>query len=125
VNVEWVRTYEKDLDYIESIGGVMWGDGPLPYPWHRCEPQTRGWMGLNYTERCNCGAIRLSTRGPWMERNSTRQDRKRRRREAKMPRVQVTCLDCGSTYEAIEGSRQAAGRMCTTCWGDKFVKGEV
>ena len=64
---EWVRTYEKGADYIECLGGVSWNDAPLPYPWHHCRAQMRGWMGLSYVERCACGAIRGSAREPWQD----------------------------------------------------------
>ena len=120
--LRWIRTYETGPDYTESIGGILWADAGLPYPWHRCEPQTRGWFGLNYVERCACGAIRDRNRGPWLDRNQTRKHRQRERREAKMPREHVTCGGCGKRYEAIAGSAQAAARQCNQCWADALVR---
>jgi hypothetical protein len=114
----WVRTFEDGADYIESLDGVCWADAPLPYPWHRCEPQTRGWLGLNCSERCACGATRLDGRGPWMEKNQTRRDRARRRRNERAPKETVTCGICDKPYEAVAGSLQARERVCTSCWAD-------
>jgi hypothetical protein len=122
MELEWVRTYEKGTDYIESIGGTNWSEGAVPFPWHRCEPQTRGYLDLSYVERCCCGAIRDRARGPWSDRNQTRRDRKRKRREAKMPREQVTCRECGQPYEAITGSVIAAERLCGQCWARNLVR---
>lgn len=117
----WIRTYEHDLDYIESINGVSWADAPLPHPWHRCKTQTRGWFGLNYTERCACGATRYAARGPWMEKNETRHHRARDRRNARAPKETVTCRKCGASYEAVAGSHIARERLCSTCWADRLV----
>lgn len=123
---EWVLTHEHGDGLsnvrIESINGVDWHAAPLPYPWHQCFPQTRGWIGLNYTERCACGAIRFSARERWMDRNATRKARKKAAAEAMLPRVQVTCQACGQPYEAGEGSRQAADELCTRCWADALVR---
>jgi hypothetical protein len=118
----WVRTYEHDADYIEAIDGISWSDAPLPPRLHLCFPQTRGWFSLNYTERCACGAIRLSAHGPWMEKNQTRRGRTRQRRDAKAPREAVTCAECGQPYEAITGSLMARERLCDRCWGDRLVR---
>jgi hypothetical protein len=118
----WVRTYESGADYMESIGGVLWADASLPPRWHRCEPQTRRWMSLSYTERCACGAIRDRARGPWLDRNQTRKSRAKERREARMPREQVTCLGCGEQYEAAQGTPAARQRECGQCWADRFVR---
>jgi len=73
----WVRTYDNGTDYIESLGGVDWGDGTIPRRWHRCRAQTRGQVQGGYTERCNCGASRPSKRGLWVGRNETRRDQTR------------------------------------------------
>lgn len=129
MTTNWVLTYEGgeglNNTRIESIDGIEWADAPLPYPWHKCTPQTRGWVGLNYTERCACGGIRLDGRyGHWMEKNATLKSRQRERREAKMPRVQVRCRTCGQDYEAIKDSRQARQELCTSCWGERFVASE-
>jgi hypothetical protein len=74
--VSWVRTFEQGTDYIESVGGIDWAEAPLPPRLHWCFPQTRGYFGLHYTERCACGAIRLRRRGPWIEKNQTRRCRR-------------------------------------------------
>lgn len=118
----WVRTYEHGGDYIESLGGVLWADVPLPYPWHHCKAQTRGWFSLNYTERCACGATRYGAREPWIEKNETRHLRARERRDARAPKETVTCRDCGEPYEAVAGSRIARERLCSTCWADHLVR---
>jgi hypothetical protein len=117
----WVRTFENGLDYLESLDGVLWADAPLPYPWHHCQPQTRGLIGLNYTERCACGAIRMSARGPWVEKNQTRRHRAKARRDARAPKETVTCDQCGASYEAVAASPMARERLCTSCWGERFV----
>jgi hypothetical protein len=122
MNLTWVRTYEHNGDYIESIDGTDWADAPLPYPWHKCTPQTRGWFGLSYTERCACGATRLDGRyGHWMEKNQTRKARRKEQAEAKLPRVQVTCGECGQPYEAAAGTFIAREELCTDCWGKQFI----
>jgi len=118
----WVRTFENGADYIESLGGIAWADVPLPYPWHHCKPQTRGWFGLSYTERCACGAARLDGRGPWMEKNQTRRSRARQRRDERAPKETVACGICDKPYEAVAGSRQARERLCTSCWGDLLIR---
>ena len=69
---EWVRTYQDGPEYLEHLGGVDWFDAPHPRRWHKCKPQTRGWMMDGYVERCTCGATRLFGDGPWMERNQRR-----------------------------------------------------
>lgn len=56
---------------LEHKDGVPWHKAPLPYPWHKCQPQTWGWSNFDYVERCACGAIRLD-RGIWLEKNATR-----------------------------------------------------
>jgi hypothetical protein len=78
---EWIRSYENGIDYVESIGGVMWGEAPLPRWLHRCRPQTRGMMGADYVERCNCGAH--GDGKTWAGKNETRRGRRRARRIAR------------------------------------------
>lgn len=121
----WVRTWESGADYSESLGGVMWGDGPHDPPpwWHRCAPQTRGSFGLDYVERCRCGATRLDSGDPWMNRNETRKARRKKQAEAKLPRVQVTCRICGKPYEAADGTVIARQELCTDCWTERFIAG--
>lgn len=121
VTAEWVRTYDNAPDYVESLGGVMWNDARLPLPWHRCRAQTRGFLSLDYVERCPCGAARMSPGGPWVSRNETRKSRARARREARLPRVQVTCRECGEQYEAAEGTPVAHDRLCNGCWAAAFA----
>jgi hypothetical protein len=113
---DWVRVYEDSGYRIESLGGTNWNDAPLPRWWHRCRPQTRGWLDLDYVERCACGAIRLSPGDLWAERNQTRRARARTRRDERLPRVQVTCCECGQRYEAVPGSPAARTRQCDSCW---------
>lgn len=121
---EWVTTHDlgEGLSNVtmESLGGVNWADAPLPSRWHRCTAQTRGWIGLDYTERCACGASRHE-RGPWIRKNETRKGQARERREDRLPRVQVTCRECGQGYEAAEGTRIARQRLCNNCWAGRFV----
>jgi hypothetical protein len=74
--INWVRTYEHGADYIESIDGTDWAHVPLPPRLHWCFPQTRGRFGLDYVERCACGAARLTPGGRWLEKNQTRKGRK-------------------------------------------------
>src|ERR1022692_3959607 len=87
----WVRTHESATTRIESLDGIEWGNGDPPRRWHRCRPQTRGWIGPDYTERCNCGAARMDPSGLWIHRNETRTARKKQQREDALPRVTVTC----------------------------------
>lgn len=121
----WVRTHEDGAEYMESLGGVIWHDAPLPRSWHRCRPQTRGQMGYGYTERCACGAVRKSRNGPWLERNETRKSQARKRREALLPRVQVACRTCGNEYEAAEGTPRADARQCDGCWAGDFLSSRL
>jgi hypothetical protein len=45
-------------DELEHRDGVPWWDAdPGPRLLHRCKPQTKGWVGLRYVERCSCGAF--------------------------------------------------------------------
>src|ERR1700689_4726763 len=104
----WIRTWENGSDYIECLDGIMWGKSVLPRRWHYCTPQTRGWIGVNYTERCNCGAWRDHCDEKWIRKNETRDHRKRDRRLARLPLITVTCGSCGKDYEAHEGAHQAA-----------------
>jgi hypothetical protein len=118
VDLEWVRTYQRGDDYAESAGGITWDDAGVPPRWHICYPQTRARIRGHYAERCPCGAIRDSTRGPWAQRNWTRRERRRRKREAKMPKVNVACTGCGQPYEAVARSAIARERQCNRCRAD-------
>lgn len=57
---------------IHDLGGVHWYEAPVPHPFHRCTPQTRGYVRFDYIERCACGAARYSRTGPWARRNDRR-----------------------------------------------------
>lgn len=118
----WVRTYENGADWTEHLGGVDWNKARLPLPLHRCRPQTRGQLDGHYVERCRCGAYRDGPSGPWVRRNETRRDRRRKRREDRLLRVTATCRDCGRSYEAAEGTLWAANRQCDGCWADEFTR---
>lgn len=120
---DWVRTFERGTDFVESLNGVMWAEARLPFWWHHCQAQTRASFNSGYIERCACGASRLTPDGPWLERNQTRRRRRRARRDANLPRVQVICGDCGLSYEAAEGTPRAGQRLCDNCWADQLTAG--
>jgi len=62
---------------MEHLGGTEWLDAARP-PWfHRCWPQTRGWVNRELVERCACGSLRFDGWGPWVRRN----ERKRSARQ--------------------------------------------
>jgi len=63
---------------VQDVGGVPWYNAPLPRRWHRCRRQTYGWIGMDYVERCACGAMRLSGRGGWMDKNERRKSHVRK-----------------------------------------------
>lgn len=67
--VQWDREWVGDLDYVEHRGSVWWHDTAVPRRWHRCRAQSRGWVGLNYYERCACGGLNINRWG-WVERNA-------------------------------------------------------
>jgi hypothetical protein len=121
MTARWVRTYSSGGDYIESLGGVLWSDAGLPLRWHWCVPQTRGRIGLTYSERCRCGAIRLRPTGLWLDKNQTRRHRRMAAREARLPRVTVTCRRCGKPYEAGAGTAIARSAVCTPCWAQAMA----
>jgi len=118
----WVCTHDHGGTRIESVDGIEWSKGEPPARWHRCRPQTRGWIGLDYTERCRCGAARMAPCGPWLNRNETRTARRKQQREDALPRVTVTCRDCGKPYEAAEGTSMALAAQCTDCWAIGFMR---
>lgn len=71
----WMLAYWQwphGMGYLEHLGGIGWSDAPVPHRWHRCRPQTRGWMQC-FVERCACGATRLD-QSHWMQRNQRRRD---------------------------------------------------
>jgi hypothetical protein len=122
VTTAWVRSWVDGASYVESLGGVDWGQGRPPPRWHRCAPQTRASINGTVHERCRCGAHRPGGRGPWLERNQTRRRARWSRREAGKPQVGVTCR-CGTVYQATAGSEQARSRTCNNCWADAMVAG--
>jgi hypothetical protein len=56
---------------ISHHDDLSWHDAPVPTINHDCWAQTQGWVGLNFFERCPCGAIRENRRF-WMGRNTKR-----------------------------------------------------
>lgn len=60
---------------IWHTDGIQWWEAKIPRRWHKCKPQTQGWLGLDFIERCACGAIGRTGPGGrhiWMERNARR-----------------------------------------------------
>lgn len=73
---DWQLDYRTEDGSVETehLGGVDWMDAPLPGRWHRCRPQTRGWVNhFTRVYRCACGAISMDGRH-WDERNQRRKD---------------------------------------------------
>lgn len=68
----WLKSYSDGTEYLEHVNGVHWFDAPKPWRWHRCRPQTRGFILGDFIERCACGGLRYDGHGPWIERNSRR-----------------------------------------------------
>lgn len=66
----WVVT--KENTSIENKDGVTWSEAPLPKRFHKCRPQSRGWIKFSFIERCACGAHRYDGCGSWMLKNSRR-----------------------------------------------------
>lgn len=73
----FVITHESEdgSTQIEELDGISWADAPIPRRWHKCAPQTKGWLNY-FTQvfRCACGAIARVDGGElyWMEKNSRR-----------------------------------------------------
>ena len=60
---------------IEHLDGVPWHEAPQPRRFHRCWPQTQGWVNyFDRVRRCPCGAIK-GDGTHWMEKNSRRSKR--------------------------------------------------
>jgi hypothetical protein len=59
---------------VHHRDGIPWHQAPLPRRWHRCRPQTSGWIRADRFERCACGAGRFDGAGPWLDRNSRRKE---------------------------------------------------
>lgn len=74
---DWTRDYEDGAEFLEHRGGIHWNHAALPPRWHRCKPQTRGFMSGEVIERCACGAARFGPGSPWVNKNETRNARKR------------------------------------------------
>jgi hypothetical protein len=64
----WVQVGHT-RDPIYAWEGVWWDQAPKPRRWHRCRPQTWGWIGLSQFFRCACGAGSFDGR-TWTEKNS-------------------------------------------------------
>jgi hypothetical protein len=66
---------------IRHHNDIPWYDAPIPRRWHKCKPQTWGWIEFTYVERCACGAINMPTIADphpyWLDRNSRRPDKRR------------------------------------------------
>lgn len=48
-----------------------WSTAPLPRRWHRCRPDTEGFVYGLFIERCACGALRVNG-SYWMWKNDRR-----------------------------------------------------
>lgn len=60
-------------NWIEHLDGIPWYKAPIPRRWHRCKPQTKGWLRyFTRVQRCACGGIRMDGHHGWAERNSRR-----------------------------------------------------
>ena len=72
--VRYVTDEYGESGQIEHLDGVAWHDAPIPWRWHRCWIQTRGWVKLIRIYRCACGAISDNQTGKpiWDERNNRR-----------------------------------------------------
>jgi hypothetical protein len=60
--------WERDplTPLMEHVDGVPWWNAEAP-PWrHLHLPQTRGWIKLDFVERCRCGATRISPFRTWV-----------------------------------------------------------
>ena len=121
MTLQWIRTYESAAGYIESVCGVDWSEAGVPLRPHICYAQSRGRVGGHYVERCPCGAIRDTAHGPWAQRNETRKQRRQSRKLAKMPRISLTCRDCGNGYQVTAGGAFTS-EQCGTCWARGLVK---
>jgi hypothetical protein len=67
MGVEWAGKWLGTGQPVEvrHRNNLPWYDAPLPRRWHRCRPQTDGWLNLTRVQRCACGAIRDVYRGRW------------------------------------------------------------
>lgn len=54
---------------LQHKNDTPWWVAPSPRRWHRCQPQTWGWLDGGLRERCACGAIRMDSR-VWVNRNT-------------------------------------------------------
>ena len=69
---DFPRGYISSND-IKHLDGIPWHEAPLPPRFHRCKPQTKGWVGFSQVNRCACGAIKdVGTQRGWCEKNSRR-----------------------------------------------------
>jgi hypothetical protein len=62
------------MTWIEHLRGIPWWEAGIPPRNHQCWAQTRGFIRLNLTQRCACGAIRMPRHHldsvGWSNRNS-------------------------------------------------------
>lgn len=66
----WVATA---VELVTTRKGVLWHDAPLPRRGHRCKTWTVGKTWDNQrVDYCACGAVRMNDTGPWLKRNSRR-----------------------------------------------------
>lgn len=75
---EWVREYDRNGEWLENLNGIHYADAKRPFRWHRCRPQTRGFLSREIVERCACGGYAFDGIGPWIKRNSRMSARKAR-----------------------------------------------
>lgn len=72
-----------ETPYMEHFHGVPWHEAALPRRWHKCFPQTVGWVGyygLTPVHRCACGATRTN---PGFLADTGWQSKNERRRQVK------------------------------------------
>ena len=69
---EWIMDKPKVPGVeTEHLNGIPWYNATIPHRFHRCKPQTKGWLNwLTRIQRCSCGAINMGH--GWAEKNSRR-----------------------------------------------------
>lgn len=61
---------------INHVHGIPWYEAPIPRRWHKCRPQTTGWVGyFTPVLRCACGAIKYD-RDKWRNKNTRKKEKK-------------------------------------------------
>lgn len=53
----------------EHRDGIPWHEAKRPFPLHKCQAQTTGFVGLSEVQRCACGSIRNGANGYWLRKN--------------------------------------------------------